>query len=633
MDKEKKHVTEGILHATLEIIHLLTGEEYTIVKKIPDEGEGWRRAQTPITMPSLHSINDRSNEQKILDIANKIIELLTAEVDLRCQDFTVHFSMEEWEYIEGHKDQYEDIIMENLPPVTLADESSKRNPGQCSSSPYLHHYPERNNKVLQDSQVEYLPAILKDPVIQNKKTYKMVSTEISPADISTVDCTRNVGRGLHLAPQHKVQYNTTVTDGLGQYSITPDIPLALYIDLSTYSTNHKKPSSAQSQIVIQDSGHKGEKILPCLKCSKQFKKKFNFCTHKRVHRKEQFLCSVCGKWFISKSFLDKHQIHHATEKQFSCSECGRCFSKKSNLADHRRIHRRGKPFACTECEKCFSKKSNLINHHRIHTGEKPFLCLECGKRFTRKSTLDNHQIIHTGEQPLPLAKLDKSFTRKSIFVEHQKTHTEENAVPCSKCGKSFTRKSNHTGEQLLSCAECEKSFSRKLHLVEHHKTHIGNKPFSCQECGKCFTQKSNLYRHERNHRGVKPFSCSECGKCFTQKSNLVDHQRTHTGEKPFSCSECGKCFTHKSNLVDHQRTHTGEKPFSCSECGKCFTLRSNLVQHQRTHTGERPFSCSECGICFSQKSKLVNHQKKHTGEMPFSCLDVWNTLYPETEFC
>ncbi|XP_075698604.1 uncharacterized protein LOC142663710 isoform X2 [Rhinoderma darwinii] len=129
MMEKKSHVTEKILNFTLEIIYLLTGEDYTVVKKTSGEhvasiihplvSEGWRRSHSPITGPPPHSpIQEKSNEQKILELTNKIIHLLTGEVPIRCQDVTVYFSMEEWEYIEEHKDLYKDIMMEDHQPLT-----------------------------------------------------------------------------------------------------------------------------------------------------------------------------------------------------------------------------------------------------------------------------------------------------------------------------------------------------------------------------------------------------------------------------------------------------------------------------------------------------------------------------------
>ncbi|XP_077321819.1 uncharacterized protein LOC143955606 isoform X2 [Lithobates pipiens] len=147
----------------------------------------------------------------------------------------------------------------------------------------------------------------------------------------------------------------------------------------------------------------------------------------------------------------------------------------------------------------------------------------------------------------------------------------------------------------------------------------GEETFPCPRCAESFSSDLALLIHQGTHREGGLHSCSECGKFFLYKAKLVTHQRSHTGEKPFSCPDCGKCFSQRSQLILHQKSHNGEEPYSCPECGKCFLTKFGFLVHQRHHTGEKPYACSECGNCFITKSALVLHQRDHTGEKPFSC--------------
>uniref|UniRef100_A0A1B8Y8J7 KRAB domain-containing protein n=1 Tax=Xenopus tropicalis TaxID=8364 RepID=A0A1B8Y8J7_XENTR len=103
---------ERILNLTLEIIYLLTGEGYVIPKKkSPTVGLGALHAPG--------SVIQKENDKKILELISNIIQLLTGEVAIRCEDVSIYFSLEEWEYIKGNKALYREGIKEEEEPQQL----------------------------------------------------------------------------------------------------------------------------------------------------------------------------------------------------------------------------------------------------------------------------------------------------------------------------------------------------------------------------------------------------------------------------------------------------------------------------------------------------------------------------------
>ncbi|XP_053307085.1 gastrula zinc finger protein XlCGF48.2-like [Spea bombifrons] len=488
MDTGRNQMTKRILNITLEIIYLLTGEDCVVVKKSgehlslkssPNGSEESCRSWNPTTAsPPSSLMCEKDNGQKILELTNTIIQLLTAE---------------KWELAEGHHEPQENNTMKDLQPFSSTGDGSDRGPSQ----EHLydpHSIPESVNStsdVKCYQQPKYFNVVQKLPKEPRNFSGDSEGNNVRDTDIkrdssceggditgAVASAEQTFPNDIAEEPYEEGHLGVRADPGpteqteaayppfqikeetyAGDEGHPPDAPIEdraagyLPVQVKEEPTSHGEPRCTDPDVIPPAGG------APIVRSARvRSARKKSTATQNMESNIPFMTCSECGRTFGKLKALIAHKKTHTTFRLYNCSECPDFFTSNSELFKHLQTHR-VKGLACSYCGECFSYKTNLVIHEKSHTGQKTYSCSECGKCFTYNS-----------------------------------------------------------------------------YLVRHQRTHKGEKPFSCSECGKSFTRGSYLVLHQRIHTGEKPFSCADCGKRFTQSSSLARHKIIHTGSKPFFTS-------------------------------------------------------------------------------------------------
>ncbi|XP_068112221.1 oocyte zinc finger protein XlCOF8.4-like isoform X2 [Hyperolius riggenbachi] len=538
MEEDHNHVTERIFNLTLEIFYLLTGEKYAAVKMTAIESllQGMcpalsgvqSRNESTKAIPSPHTlISGKNNKKKIVEVTNKITELLSGEVPIRCQDVTFYFSMEARGNSEGHKDPYKNIKVENHQILTSPDGPCDTNPTErCAGPLYSQDCAKENHSHKQQNQGKDQITIKTELQEEVEETHVRTNALHEEKEIPLEDNTggQNFSR---TSEEHLISSPTSENhDGISNYF--PGI------NSGTSNMQHEEysiKSNADTPDVQQRLHGLDTPLHPPIDMG-HLSNKSHFAIsniHQELYREEQSSGLATLEETTHKSVPATSNIHPGFLAAYG----------PSTHSTHE------------ESSPCVMIQPTLQNSNEIYQGSNSWKCIP---------TLA-YQNEHQQTQ-----KCDQSFRS----VNHRSTSGQK----------------RHLGKKLFPCTECGKCFNHIIELLKHQQEHRKIRPYSCSDCGRSYTHKSHLLNHQRLHTGVNTFPCLECGRCFTLKSQFIQHMRSHTGEKPFSCTECGRCFAKKSNLDNHQTVHTGFRPFSCSVCGKKLARKTTLRQHLRAHAGD-----------------------------------------------
>ena len=156
----------------------------------------------------------------------------------------------------------------------------------------------------------------------------------------------------------------------------------------------QKICKTKASLVRHKTIHVLKPLYKCDICERVFINPEAYKAHLDMHISRKFTCHICGKVVTRNANLKKHITTHSPRIK-TMGQCNICHKSLSKIyvKKHERNHARIRPFICSICGKSFLTRSNHRIHFESHNPGEKYKCSKCGICCSYKKSLKDHMKI------------------------------------------------------------------------------------------------------------------------------------------------------------------------------------------------------------------------------------------------
>ncbi|CAH0551820.1 unnamed protein product [Brassicogethes aeneus] len=310
-------------------------------------------------------------------------------------------------------------------------------------------------------------------------------------------------------------------------------------------------------------------MIRCQNCETNFPTKYQYQRHQ---------CEFNAEKVVLKPDVDINDIEKGVRIKYDCATCGKQFVSKNNLERHQASHENMKDNICEHCNKQFVSENRLRIHKENHCKKAGdvskfyrsdvavWKCKKCHEVFSSVGIADHH---------LAFCKEITDTERSEIANKNNEVHYIQHDATGALLDFSQTLNSNIEKiltEILLQCEFCNRTYADKNLLMLHQRQHTTEKNYECVNCEEIFESYVSASQHWlkkcTDYANLfylpKLAYCEYCDRTFKSHEILYSHKikKKHYSTKlhKIKCDETESHNEIENEDEDQMITVNADKP-------------------------------------------------------------------------